>query len=73
MKFLCNRRLFVTRRVYIGLGPSNTLIDNTVVLLFGGDVPFVPQAKNDDAGHYKLLGECYVHGIMNGEVFKRHT
>jgi hypothetical protein len=42
--------------------------DDIVVMLLGGHVPFVLSAI--DSNQWKLIGECYVHGIMNGETLE---
>lgn len=36
-----------------------------VAILFGASVPFVLQKKGDT---WRLVGEAYVHGVMNGEA-----
>lgn len=36
-----------------------------IFIPFGSDVPFVVRPK---AGDYILIGECYVHGFMNGQA-----
>jgi hypothetical protein len=62
----CNgRRFFTTRRGYMGLGPSDIQIGDTVAVMLGGQVPFILRTQ-DDANI--LIGESYVHGIMNGEA-----
>jgi hypothetical protein len=59
------RCLFQTSRGNLGLGPDQMQPDDVVVVIFGADVPFVlrPHEKG-----YKLIGEAYVHGIMDGEL-----
>ncbi|PMD29684.1 hypothetical protein L207DRAFT_444914, partial [Hyaloscypha variabilis F] len=39
-----------------------------VCIFLGGNVPFVLRARNDSK--YQLIGECYVHGVMDGEALK---
>jgi hypothetical protein len=50
---------------YIGVGPYNTEPGDFCAVLFGGDVPFVLRDEGDEQ---MLVGDCYVHGIMQGEV-----
>lgn len=41
------------------------------ICVFGGSVPFVLRdvcLSRPQKRHFRLLGECYVHGIMNGEA-----
>lgn len=37
-----------------------------IAVLAGGRFPFVLRSTGD---HYRLIGPCYVHGIMDGEAF----
>jgi len=64
-----HRRLFVTRRGYIGLGPWNAQVEDAVCVLKGGKTPFLLRGKEGekDEGVYELVGEAYVHGLMGGE------
>ncbi|KAG8411593.1 hypothetical protein J3458_015654 [Metarhizium acridum] len=51
----------------IGLMPLSTQESDVVVIIHGCDVPFVIRPTEREA-HYCLVGECYVHGVMNGEM-----
>lgn len=64
-----NRALFITKRGYIGLGPWNTEIGDSVCVLYGGATPFLLR-KAVDLDTFTLVGECYVYGIMNGEALQ---
>ncbi|KAH8893672.1 HET-domain-containing protein [Thozetella sp. PMI_491] len=66
-----NRRLGVTRLGYLGLFPMSTEPGDVVSLLAGCHVPFV--LRSTVGRGYRLVGECYVHGVMNGEVMKDET
>jgi hypothetical protein len=57
------RRVFVTSKGTIGLGPASLEPEDVVAVLFGGFTPFVLRCVDD---HYVLIGECYIHGQMNG-------
>lgn len=70
------RRLFATRKGYLGLGPASLEVGDTVWILPGAKVPFILRHAAGAAGNvaieemprYKLVGEAYVHGIMKGEA-----
>jgi len=70
------RRLFVTRKGFLGLGPPQTVGGEKVFVLYGGKAPFLLRDKTDKTDkiinnpgpYYELVGDCYVHGIMDGEV-----
>ena len=62
-----NRRFFVTRRGFFGLGPSVLREGDICSVLFGGTVPFILRRKGTG---YLLLGEAYLHGVMRGEAIE---
>jgi hypothetical protein len=70
---MLGRRLFVTKRGYIGAGPLSAQVGDAVYVLAGGHVPLVlrkgsQQGDGDPSdGPLTLVGDCYVHGVMQGE------
>ena len=62
-------RLFTTDNpaAVLGTGLDGTRVGDIVCVLFGSDVPFILRQVGDQ-GNYKLIGECYVAGIMRGEA-----
>ncbi|KUJ14395.1 HET-domain-containing protein [Mollisia scopiformis] len=74
-----NRKFMLTERDNIGLAPPEAMVGDMIVLLWGCSVPVIlrelqpRKVKKDgrlDDGKYKLIGECYIHGIMNGEFLE---
>jgi len=72
----CNDRQFaVTRRGYMAIVPLLARSGDSICLVLGTDVPFVlrkipihqSKEKYGQKQCYNLVGECYVHGIMDGE------
>ncbi|KAI4274491.1 MAG: hypothetical protein L6R35_006335 [Caloplaca aegaea] len=63
------KRLVTTSKGFVGAAPLSTREGDKVYLLSGGRVPFVLRARSD--GTHILVGESYVHGIMQGEAFER--
>jgi len=55
----------------MGIGPVGMRRDDVVAVLFGSTTPFVVRRVVGMAKRYKLVGECYVHGIMDGELVER--
>ena len=49
-----------------GLGPDDSKVGDLVCVLFGCSVPVVLRRTAPD--DYEFIGECYVHGIMDGEA-----
>ena len=67
------RKLAITSKGYIGMVPKGTNHGDTICAIWGAQVPFVlrPNGGISDGGdqEYQLVGECYVHGMMDGECF----
>ena len=61
------RTLFVTSTGLIGLGPKDARPNDGVYSLIGGEVPFLLR-RTAILKEFQLIGEAYVHGIMNGEL-----
>jgi hypothetical protein len=60
------RKHFVTPSGYQGLGPAQTEPNDIVFVIFGGCCPYV--LREVQPSLYRLVGECYVHGLMDGEA-----
>ncbi|KAF2751035.1 hypothetical protein M011DRAFT_191332 [Sporormia fimetaria CBS 119925] len=60
------RRMFVTERGYVGLGPALMDKGDEVYVLEGGKTPFV--LRKEKGGNKVLVGDCYVNGWMDGEL-----
>jgi hypothetical protein len=68
---VCKARDFiVTERGFLGLGPMTMKVGDMIVVLLGGNLPFVLRKSSDDS-EYSLVGECYVHGVMDGEAISK--
>jgi hypothetical protein len=64
------RLLFQTKGGDLGYGPLSMSPGDQVWVLENGRVPFVlrPVAGGKN---FELLGECYVHGVMDGQLFSK--
>jgi hypothetical protein len=63
---MLNRRLCWTQKGYLGLAPRYTRPGDIVCVFMGSAVPFVVRPRED--GRSLLVGECYVHGVMDGQL-----
>jgi hypothetical protein len=64
-----NRSFFITKRGYIGIGPDTAKPGDILCTLDGSTVPFILRAV-EDSEKFHLIDESYVHGIMDGELWK---
>jgi hypothetical protein len=60
------RRMARTRTGRLALVPAASRLEDAVALCKGGSVPLVLRRH---AEGFQLIGESYVHGVMNGEAF----
>lgn len=59
------RKFAITHRSYAGLVPAATRPGDIISILSGFSVPFVLRKRG---AQYKLIGDCYMHGMMQGEM-----
>lgn len=68
------RRPFVTEGGRLGLGPGKMRDGDIVVVVCGAEVPLVLRPVQEEGmaedGLFELVGEAYVHGIMDGEAMR---
>jgi hypothetical protein len=59
------RRLFISSKGYIGLGPPHLRKGDIIVIFLGAELPCLVRYQKDFG--FEFVGEVYVHGIMDGE------
>ncbi|ERF72755.1 hypothetical protein EPUS_04808 [Endocarpon pusillum Z07020] len=60
------RRMMKTEKGFVGLASGEAVIGDSIVLFQGGHVPVILRWTGT---RWQLVGDAYVHGIMNGEAF----
>ncbi|KAL8928745.1 MAG: hypothetical protein Q9208_001523 [Pyrenodesmia sp. 3 TL-2023] len=58
--------IITSNKGMIGLAPDTCRENDCIVILLGCESPMVLRPTND--GYYTVVGECYVHGLMEGEA-----
>ncbi|KAF2123217.1 heterokaryon incompatibility protein-domain-containing protein [Lophiotrema nucula] len=61
------RRVFMTDKGSLGLGPAPMQKEDLCCVLVGARVPFVLRSTRTP-GHYRVVGECYLQGYMEGKA-----
>lgn len=77
-KYALGRCFFVTKSGRFGLGPKGARAGDRLVFVLGSGVPFLVRRESSAAGWgedsgsgvWRLIGECYVEGVMGGEVME---
>ena len=68
MPIIQGQRFFLTKDGFMGLGPPELDTGDMLFVLAGGTHPFVLRQVTLKVNHFKLVGECFAAGIMDGEV-----
>lgn len=61
-------KFVVTHRQYVGIAPSTAREGDVVSVIEGGMVPFLLRKDKSSTGSFSLVGECYIHDLMDGEA-----
>ena len=62
------RWYFRTARNFLGTGPPSTQANDQIWVLKDCQIPMVLRPK-PEKDTFTVIGECYLHGFMNGEAF----
>src|SRR6266536_3325264 len=62
-----SRKFFLLQNGYFGLGPAIMKPGDVVGVVLGASVPFILRRYGEC---YKVVGECYAHGLMGGEAVR---
>ena len=65
------RRVFITTKGYIGIGPAAMQAKDECYVLCEGRVPFLLRPTGYETSQF--IGEVYVHGLMKGEAAAMQT
>ena len=62
------RRFFVTADRYMGLAPGEAREGDRVAVVYGCSTPVLIRGIGGSGANWRLVGECYVYGLMDGEA-----
>jgi hypothetical protein len=65
---LVGRRYSVSSDGYVGAVPGDTRENDWICVFFGMPVPFIVREQENG---FTFIGDCYISGLMQGEVVKR--
>ena len=68
-KWTSGRVFCATNGRLLGWVPPGTTAGDLVCIFSGTEVPYV--LRQDPTGHHQLIGDCYIHGLMDGEAMAR--
>lgn len=65
---LCVRQVGITSNNFFGLVPDTAEVGDILCVLYGGQVLYLLRAI--DGSLYRFVGECYIHGLMDGAALE---
>ena len=66
-----SRTLGLSQKLYLLKIPNTAVVGNMIWALAGGQVSYILRPINRDLNQYTFIGECYAHGLMDGDVVRR--
>lgn len=63
-------RFYMSRGSVPGMAPQCAQEGDVIFIPWGSNMPFVIRRCSEKGDRYQLIGACYQHGVMHGEVFK---
>lgn len=69
-----SRNLGLSQKLYALVIPNTAVIGDAIWALSGGQALYILRPVNRELNQYSFIGECYAHGLMDGEIVRMlHT
>ena len=65
------RVLGLSQKLYLLMVPSIAAVGDMIWALAGGRALYILKPINRQLNQYRFIGECYVHGLMDGEIVRQ--
>ncbi|KAH7119300.1 heterokaryon incompatibility protein-domain-containing protein [Dactylonectria macrodidyma] len=66
LSFVSNLRFCTTQEQRFGQVSKEAKPGDLICVLLGAEIPYILRAEK--TGNYQLVGQCYLHGVMQGET-----
>ncbi|KAK0944920.1 hypothetical protein LTR29_003511 [Friedmanniomyces endolithicus] len=64
------RDIGLSEKLFLVMSPNTAMVGDTIWALTGGQALYVLRPVDVKSRKYIFIGECYAHGLMDGEVVK---
>ncbi|KAE9365590.1 HET-domain-containing protein [Stipitochalara longipes BDJ] len=68
-RYALHRRVVRTQNGFLGLASHATEVGDDLMVCKGSTIPLIMRRCGEKEDEFRLIGDAYVHGIMNGEAF----
>ena len=65
------RMLGLSQKLYLLMVPSTAMVGDAIWALAGGHALYILRMVNHEMNQYRFIGECYAHGLMDGDIVRR--
>ena len=65
------REMALSRKHYLLMVPNAAVAGDAIWALAGGQALYILRPMNREMRQYRFIGECYAHGLMDGEIVRR--
>lgn len=69
-RYALHRRVVRTQGGFLGLASRSAEVGDCVIICKGSSVPLIMRRYREKEDIFNVVGDAYVHGIMNGEAFQ---
>jgi hypothetical protein len=66
-----SRHMGLSQRMYLLMVPITAVVGDLIWAMAGGQVFYILRPVSREKNQYRFIGECYVHGLMDGEILRR--
>ena len=67
------RDLGSSQKLYLLMIPNTAMVGDLIWALAGGQALYILRSMNQETNQYRFIGECYAHGLMDGEIVRQLT
>ena len=65
------RDLALSQKSYLLMIPNTAVVGDLIWALAGGQVLYILRPMKPEIKQYRFIGECYAHGLMDGDILRR--
>ncbi|MCJ1315427.1 hypothetical protein MMC15_000746 [Xylographa vitiligo] len=65
------RNVGMSQKLYLLMIPNTAVVGDMIWALAGGQALYILRSVNQELNQYKFIGECYAHGLMDGEIVRK--
>jgi hypothetical protein len=71
IKASISRNMGLSQRMYLLMVPNTAVVGDLIWAMAGGQVLYILRPVSREENQYRFIGECYAHGLMDGEILRR--